>query len=141
MKFDKERWPSFSESEIACKCCGEVFVDPVAMDALQRLRNSLGGPLTIECGHRCVAHNKAVGGAARSTHLQLAFDLVLAPYSRGSMLSLARDAGFKRFGLMKYGLHVDCHPVDSMHAEMWTYGAESRRLWAGLFDEKKVKDW
>lgn len=132
------RWPNFTPVEIACPCCGETYLDEIAMDALQRLRVALGGPLTVESGHRCAAHNRSIGGASQSVHLRLAFDLALGGYARGSMLALARKAGFTRFGLMRYGLHVDTHTVDAHHAEMWTYGGESRRLWAGLFPPETI---
>lgn len=131
--WDAVRWPNFTAAEIACPCCGEVYIDPAALDALQRLRAALGGPLSVMSGHRCTAHNRAIGGAAHSVHLALAFDLALGAYSRGSMLALARDAGFTRFGLMRYGLHADTHPIDAAHAPVWTYGPESRALWQGLF--------
>lgn len=133
--WDASRWPNFTAGEIACRCCGEVYIDEAALDALQRLRDALGGPLTITSGHRCRRHNQAVGGAADSAHLKLAFDIVVSPYARGSLLALARGAGFLRFGLMRSGLHVDLVPPDASHAEMWTYGSESRAAWAELFPE------
>jgi zinc D-Ala-D-Ala carboxypeptidase len=132
------RWPNFTPAEIACRCCGEVYIDETALDALQRLRHLLGGPLTVASGHRCEAHNRRIGGAARSVHLQLAFDLALGRYARGPLLAFAREAGFVRFGLMQSGLHVDTHPIDAAHAPMWTYGKESRRLWRGLFPPETV---
>ena len=139
--WDEKRWPNFTLDEISCHHCGEFYIDIPTMDALQKLRNLLGGPVTVECGHRCAKHNQEVGGATRSEHLQLAFDLALAPYARASLLALANDAGFTRFGLMLNGLHVDCHRIDATHAHMWTYGPASRAAWHGLFDPKTVKDW
>lgn len=133
--WDAARWPNFTPAEIACPCCGEVYFDPLALDTLQKLRSLLRGPLHITSGHRCELHNKKIGGAAHSVHCQLAFDLDLGPYSRGSLLALAQDAGFRRFGLMLSALHVDTHPVDGAHAAMWTYGPKSRAAWAGLYPE------
>lgn len=132
--WDAERWPDFSLEEIVCKCgCREVYVDPIALDALQKLRNKIGGPIRIASGHRCSKHNAEEGGQPHSVHLQLAFDIALSTYARGSMLALARDAGFKRFGLMLTALHCDTHPIDATHAEMWTYGPKSCAAWHGLF--------
>ena len=133
--WDASRWPNFAVSEIACSCCGEVYIWPEPLDALRRLCNLIGGPLTITSGHRCARHNSdpKTGGKNHSVHLQLAFDLALKTYPRSRMLALARAAGFKRFGLMLTGLHVDTHPLDAQHAEMWTYGPKSRTAWNGLF--------
>lgn len=127
-------WPGFKPLEIACRCsCQELYIDPVAMDALQNLRDRLGWPIDIGSGHRCTRHNKDVGGAPNSAHLQLAFDIEIMGYSRGGILALAEDAGFTRFGLMETAIHLDTHPVDESHARMWTYGPASRKAWAGLF--------
>lgn len=132
--WDAARWPNFTPAEIACPCCGEVYLDVTAMDALQKLRDLVGGPLHIDSGHRCARHNGALKNAASaSVHLQLAFDIALGPYARGSLLALAKEAGFLRFGLMRSALHVDTHPLDQHHAEYWTYGRESRKAWSGLF--------
>lgn len=133
--WDVKRWPNFTPVKIACKCCGEVYIDVAALDALQKLRDLLGGPIKIDSGHRCDRRNRQIGGAPHSVHRQLAFDIALGPYTRGSILALARDAGFKRFGLMQSALHIDTHALDPHHAEIWTYGPESREAWARLFPD------
>lgn len=127
-------WPDFKPIEIACRCsCQEIYIDHEAMDAIQRFRDLLGWPVRISSGHRCERHNREVGGEPHSVHLRLAFDVELMGYSRGSVLALAEDAGFKRFGLMEHTIHLDTHPVDATHARMWTYGAASKKAWEGLF--------
>ncbi len=131
--WDAKRWPNFREGEIACRHCGESYIDVPTMDALQMLRKLMGGPITVTCGHRCAAHNKAVGGAARSEHLLLALDIAVGSFDRFALLNNAKAAGFKRFGLMNNALHVDMHPIDAGHAAMWTYGPTSRAAWAGRF--------
>ncbi|MBV9571431.1 MAG: hypothetical protein JO056_09345 [Alphaproteobacteria bacterium] len=133
VEWDSARWPHFTPRELSCHCCGEMHVDAQALDALERLRRLLEGPVTVASGHRCARHNAEVGGAAHSVHLQLAFDIALGPHARRPLLNAAREAGFLRFGLMRHALHCDTHPVDAHHAALWTYGPESRRLWAGLF--------
>jgi hypothetical protein len=131
--WDAKRWPNFTPAQIACRCCGEVYIDAEALDALQNMRVRLGGPIVVNSGHRCAAHNAKIGGEPHSVHLQLAFDLTLGLYTRSSMLALANDAGFKRFGLMLTALHVDTHAIDATHAGIWTYGPQSREAWRGLF--------
>lgn len=63
--------PDFHLSEFMCKCCGKGadIVRPELLQALQRVRDDWGKPMTIDCGYRCPAHNAAVGGAPDSAHL------------------------------------------------------------------------
>ena len=63
------RWPNFSPAEIACRGTGKLLVDDAALDALQALRTRLGKPLIIRSGYRSPEHNRAVGGAKASKHM------------------------------------------------------------------------
>src|SRR5260370_39461735 len=84
--WDADRWPDFRPAEIACSCCGEMVTDPTALDALQRLRNAMGAALVVNSGHRCVRHNRSVGGAARSRHLGGgAFDIAVNGHDRRTL--------------------------------------------------------
>lgn len=59
----------FSKDEMKCRHCGQGDVTVAMYAALERLRAALG-PLVIRCGYRCPEHNKAVGGAPKSAHLE-----------------------------------------------------------------------
>jgi uncharacterized protein YcbK (DUF882 family) len=60
----------YSRSEFACKCgCGFNAVNPVLVEALQKLRNAIDRPVRVLSGCRCAAHNRAVGGEMASQHL------------------------------------------------------------------------
>lgn len=60
---------NFDKEEFACKCgCGLCNVSTKLVKALQRLRDKLGMPITINSACRCDKHNKAVGGVAGSQH-------------------------------------------------------------------------
>ena len=87
--------PHFQLDEFACRCgCGRhKKLSTVAN--LRRLAINLevireaagGGPLVVQSGFRCPAHNARVGGATRSLHMQgLAADL------RGRHITPARLA-------------------------------------------------
>lgn len=131
MIWDSRRWPNFSEKEVSCPHCGELNLDAVAIDALdrlQRLRNMMGEPLRIMSGHRCAEHNAAVGGAPNSMHLKMAFDIAIEGHDRLDLYSAARAVGFNGFGFMDNGLHVDRRPI----AAHWDYGPISRKNWAGI---------
>lgn len=66
----------FRDTEFLCKCgrCPpptDIFrlrlFELAAV--LEKVRLVVGSPLTVISGHRCEAHNKAVGGAEDSRHL------------------------------------------------------------------------
>ena len=99
-------WRNFTPKEVSCQCCGEIWdskygtVPPIwffeAMDALQRLRDKLGRPLVLTCGHRCRKHNKDVGGVDNSQHYtHIAFDCVCPFEDQQDFAQIAHDAGFK----------------------------------------------
>lgn len=54
--------PYFSESELQCKGTGIIKLDPRFADALPKLREAWGKPLTPNSVCRNPEHNKAVGG-------------------------------------------------------------------------------
>jgi uncharacterized protein YcbK (DUF882 family) len=60
---------NFDSTELDCVCCGKCDMDPVFMACLQGLRDEFGQAITVTSGFRCEAHNKEIGGAAKSQHL------------------------------------------------------------------------
>ena len=63
----------FSESEFACKHCGELpayGISSVLLTGLERLRLRIGRPINISSGYRCPDHNRAVGGVWNSQHVK-----------------------------------------------------------------------
>jgi len=104
------RWPSFSPREIACKGTGELLVDDQALDKLQALRNALGKPLVLTSAYRSLSHNKRVGGAKNSRHMQGdAFDVRMDNHDPHEFEAAARKIGFTGFGYYpKSGfMHID----------------------------------
>ena len=70
------RWPNFSPAEIACRGTGKLLINEPALDKLQALRDRLGKPLIVRSAYRSPEHNRAVGGATRSKHMDgAAFDI------------------------------------------------------------------
>jgi zinc D-Ala-D-Ala carboxypeptidase len=110
------RWPSFSPREIACKGTGRLVVDDRALDKLQALRDRLGKPLILTSAYRSPEHNKRVGGAKNSRHMQGdAFDVRMENHDPQSFEAAARAVGFTGFGYYpKSGfMHVDSGPARS----------------------------
>lgn len=66
----------WSMGELACKCGCKGHLEPkafanltrLAVNLLEPLRVLWGRALTVTCGFRCPAHNKAVGGVPGSEH-------------------------------------------------------------------------
>jgi zinc D-Ala-D-Ala carboxypeptidase len=110
------RWPNFSPAEIACRGTGQLKLHPEAMDKLQALRDRLGKPLIIRSAYRSPEHNRAVGGATRSKHLDgTAFDIAMANHDPVAFEAAAREVGFLGFGYYPRSgfMHIDLGPARS----------------------------
>lgn len=111
----QRRWPNFSPSELACRCCGNLRVHHKAMDTLQALRTTWRRPIRLNSAFRCANWNKRVSGAIESLHLTgRAFDISLVTAGEAqegahtaSLIFHATKAGFNGFGLYPHFLHVD----------------------------------
>jgi zinc D-Ala-D-Ala carboxypeptidase len=110
----RRRWPNFSPQEIACKGTGSLKVNDQALTALQRLRTALGKPLILTSAFRSKQHNKNVGGATNSQHLEgAAFDVRMENHDPEAFEKAARAAGFTGFGYYPNSgfMHVDIGPA------------------------------
>lgn len=108
------RWKNFSPRELACKGTGSLLVNEQALDKLQALRDRLGVPLIIRSAYRSPSHNRSVGGAQRSLHMQgIAFDVAMSNHDPEHFESAARAAGFTGFGFYpRHGfIHIDIGPA------------------------------
>ena len=110
----------FKDRELVCRCgCG--LMPPVeSVYKLYALRLLWGKPMIINSAIRCATHNKAVGGAAGSTHLPpenrnhvskmwggCAFDIRVNPEERRQLEALAVQCGFRGIGEGKTFIHID----------------------------------
>jgi zinc D-Ala-D-Ala carboxypeptidase len=108
------RWPNFSPAEIACRGTGQLKLHPEAMDKLQALRDRLGKPLIIRSAYRSPKHNRAVGGAKASKHMDgTAFDIAMANHDPAAFEAAARAVGFLGFGHYPRSgfMHIDLGPA------------------------------
>lgn len=81
---------------------------------LQALRDRLGKPLIVRSAYRSPEHNRAVGGATRSKHLDgAAFDIAMANHDPAAFEAAAREVGFLGFGFYPRSgfIHVDVGPA------------------------------
>ncbi|SMH51144.1 D-Ala-D-Ala carboxypeptidase family metallohydrolase [Maritimibacter sp. HL-12] len=110
------RWPNFSPAEIACRGTGQLKLHPEALDKLQALRDRLGKPLIVRSAYRNPEHNRAVGGAKRSKHMDgTAFDIAMSNHDPVAFERAAREVGFLGFGFYPRSgfMHIDLGPARS----------------------------
>jgi uncharacterized protein YcbK (DUF882 family) len=101
--------PHFKLREFQCRCCGLVKLSPRLLRMLEELREEARIPLVVTSGYRCPAHNRRVGGAPRSLHVEgCAADILAAPAAQKRLFSMAESIGFSQVicgGYKKY-LHL-----------------------------------
>ena len=108
------RWKNFSPAEIACRGTGQLKLHPEALDKLQALRDRLGKPLIVRSAYRSPEHNRNVGGAPRSKHMDgTAFDIAMSNHDPAVFEAAAREVGFLGFGFYPRSgfIHIDLGPA------------------------------
>ncbi|MFP7572286.1 D-Ala-D-Ala carboxypeptidase family metallohydrolase [Marivita sp. S2033] len=108
------RWHNFSPAEIGCRGTGKLLINESALNKLQALRDRLGKPLIVRSAYRSPEHNRAVGGATRSKHMEgAAFDIAMANHDPVAFEAAARAVGFLGFGFYRRSgfMHVDLGPA------------------------------
>lgn len=104
----------FTWSEFLCKCgkCDGQYLHIDLFPMLERLRKRIGGyPIGITSGYRCPAHNKRVGGARRSRHMQGdAVDCGSRDVSHVSLARAAEEVGFTGIKVYANWVHLDIRP-------------------------------
>ena len=108
------RWKNFSPAEIACRGTGQLKLHPEALDKLQALRDRLGKPLILRSAYRSPQHNRNVGGAPRSKHMDgTAFDIAMSNHDPVKFAEAARAVGFLGFGTYPRSgfMHIDLGPA------------------------------
>lgn len=103
----------FTDKEMACKCCGKVFIKKQFMNLLNLARIRAGIPFRINSAYRCSVHNFYCGGKSNSAHLYgWAADIKCeASTERYLILEALISVGFKRIGIYNDFIHVDCDPA------------------------------
>jgi zinc D-Ala-D-Ala carboxypeptidase len=109
---------NFKLREFQCKgrnCCnGAVKLDSKLLAKLQAMRTEAGQPLVVNSGYRCPVHNRAIGGANQSQHLEgKAADIRVQNISMADQIKLV-EKHFKGQGGIGYAssyTHVDTGPA------------------------------
>lgn len=99
---------------LTCRGTGKLLINEPALDKLQALRDRLGKPLIVRSAYRSPEHNRAVGGATRSKHMDgAAFDIAMANHDPVAFEAAAREVGFLGFGFYPRSgfMYIDLGPV------------------------------
>ncbi|GAK46873.1 conserved protein [Tepidicaulis marinus] len=140
------RWKNFSPAEIACRGSGSLRINEEALDKLQALRDRLGKPLIVRSAYRSPAHNRAVGGAPRSKHMDgTAFDIAMANHDPVAFEAAARAVGFLGFGYYPRSgfMHIDLGPArqwgERFPVRATAFAAETAPVREVLTDSRTMK--
>lgn len=125
------RWPDFSPEEMACRGTGRLVVDEEAMDKLQEFRDAVGAPFIVNSAYRSPEHNKAVGGAKSSYHLQgRAFDISMANHDPAEFKERAERMGWGGIGTYPAArlnfIHIDTGPAGRRWGDPFPARPENR---------------
>ncbi len=140
------RWKNFSPAETACRGSGSLRINEDALDKLQALRDRLGKPLIVRSAYRSPAHNRAVGGAPRSKHMDgTAFDIAMSNHDPVAFEAAARAVGFLGFGYYPRSgfMHIDLGPArqwgERFPVQATAFAAETAPARAVLADSRTMK--
>lgn len=130
--WDRKRYPNFSYDEICDREGHGLWIDELAMDALQKMRTDLGFALTITSGYRSPLHSVEAAKEAPGTHTYgVAFDISCRGSFAYRILHAALEIGFTGIGVKQTGpradrfLHIDMmnstlNP-DLLRPTIWSY--------------------
>ena len=121
-------WKFFSDNELKCKGTNEIHMDEEFMEKLVAIRDKLNLPMTITSGYRSKEHNKAIGGAKNSPHLQgKAVDIACYGEKAYQIVQLALAEGFTGIGVKQKGahgsmfIHIDTMEVGPLVPRPWIW--------------------
>lgn len=104
--------------------------DPQVLSRFEELQNAFGDVLPVISAHRDSEHNKAVGGADKSQHIDgRALDIDVSGLDearRAELIQMASAMGFTGIGVYKNSMHFDTGP---------------RRAWGPTHKEGSVPTW
>ncbi len=103
--------PHFKRKEFACKCgCGFSLPDTELIAVLEDVRSHFAKPVKLNSSCRCPDHNKAIGGAPNSAHVQgIAADIVVVGVAPSQVQQYVLNKYQDRYGIGTYNTftHID----------------------------------
>lgn len=107
---------NFKREEFACKCCSCSFnaVDAELLAILEDVRSFFNKPVVITSGNRCFNHNKQVGGARYSQHLNgTACDFKVMDVHADDVADYLEQTYADKYGIGRYDgrTHIDTREI------------------------------
>jgi uncharacterized protein YcbK (DUF882 family) len=102
-----------TSDQIVCSCCQRVKINKhfeYHLGMLERLRDEVSFPISVNCGYRCPSHNLDVGGAPNSLHMEIATDVRPSsndPDDLEDLLESANIFNFDGIGIYNTFIHLD----------------------------------
>lgn len=119
----KQLSKNFKDTKFRCKCCGKLLLDPQLIPALQQLRDYVGSPIYVNCGYRCLEHNREIGSKDTSQHvLGKGADIkskVLTPKQLARAASKIPEFNKGGIGLYNTFVHVDVRGRKARWGKKW----------------------
>lgn len=127
-KESKQLSKNFNSKEFECKCqkCETQYLEEDLLEKLQKVRDIYGKAITITSAYRCPEHNKNIGGAKNSSHVNgMAVDIQPKIVTLDELDELY-DICYTIFdnigdGRNKGFIHVDVRPPKSTGKRIWLY--------------------
>lgn len=134
---------NFKSYEFDCHgsgCCDSTKIDTDLVGFLQMIRAHFGKAVTINSGYRCSVHNKKVGGASKSKHLEgKAADIVVSGIEPIEVAKYAESIGVKGIGLYEWGCHIDTRTTKGF---WYSSKQEPRTTFGGAYEPNlSVLEW
>ncbi|MEM9784871.1 MAG: D-Ala-D-Ala carboxypeptidase family metallohydrolase [Pseudomonadota bacterium] len=122
----------FDPSEFASPGNGQINIDADLVNSLDAVRAEFGQPIRITSGYRDPKHNRRVGGAPASKHMEgIAADIDMTGMdyqTRYRLMTLLIQNGFRAFGT--YDKHPNMLHADRREfATTWHYGPKGHPGW------------
>lgn len=129
----------FNASEFACQHCGRLGAQFRLVEALQGLRDALGGPVVITSGYRCEKHPVEAKKQKPGFHtMGIAADIAGHPLKK-IWHTLAGFPEFTGIGVAPHQgfIHVDMRGgVPSGGRVVWAYDRNGDQVkWSGKWEE------
>ena len=123
---------NFKSTEFDChgsSCCSSTLIEEKLVDYLQTIRSHFNKPVKVSSAYRCIKHNKAVGGATSSRHMNgQAADIYINGVKPAEIAKYAESIGILGIGL--YETDKDGHfvHIDTRTTKSFWYGqAQAKR--------------
>lgn len=137
----KQLSKNFKSTEFDCKgknCCGITKIDSDLVGFLQMIRANFGVAVVINSGYRCKEHNKAVGGASKSKHLEgMAADINVKGIAPIEVAKYCESIGVKGIGLYDWGCHIDTRTKKGF----WKTDKQIKVDTFGGNTDENIKEW